>query len=338
MCSETPHRPRCLAPSPAPNPQTPVPKARTPSLGSKCEPWCPALIPVPPGTSPISAPLHAAEPSRSPSAAAPNPLPKLAPCPAHPKARGPAHASVPVSPRPRQHSSPAPLSARISTGATSSVSPPLLQPHVPPHPSAPGWGQRTGTGLSTGDRGCPAMGAQLGVPTSRERACPLRAQHVPRRGTAPSPAGAAPQAAGLRPKLLPQQTPCEATNPAAAAAATAAPPNLGQGCESRTPGVTQRRRGSAGEGPGRAAGSPGATPGTARGQGWGCPRGMEGTRARCSPARLQAGFGPTGHVERILQVFLVGSSGCWPQKPDCRPRVTAAGEGQESEGTTKPLL
>lgn len=216
--------------------------------------------------------------------------------------------------------------------------PPLLQPHVPPHPSAPGWGQRTGTGLSTGDRGCPAMGAQLGVPTSRERACPLRAQHVPRRGTAPSPAGAAPQAAGLRPKLLPQQTPCEATNPAAAAAATAAPPNLGQGCESRTPGVTQRRRGSAGERPGRAAGSLGATPGTARGQGWGCPRGMEGTRARCSPARLQAGFGPTGHVERILQVFLVGSSGCWPQKPDCRPRVTAAGEGQESEGTAKPLL
>lgn len=147
------------------------------------------------------------------------------------------------------------------------------------------------------------MGAQLGVPTSRERACPLRAQHVPRRGTAPSPAGAAPQAAGLRPKLLPQQTPCEATNPAAAAAATVAPPNLGQGCESRTPGVTQRRRGSAGEGPGRAAGSPGATPAQQEGKdgdvpvGWrahepgaaqhGCrldlaPRGTWSASSRCS--------------------------------------------------------
>lgn len=43
-------------------------------------------------------------------------------------------------------------------------------------------------------------------------------------------------------------------------------------------------------------------------------------------------------MEHILQVFLVGSSSSWPQKPDCRPRVTAAGEGQESKGTAKPLL
>lgn len=163
LCSETPHRPRCLAPSPAPNPQTPAPKARTPSLGSKCEPWCPALIPVPPGTSPISAPLHAAEPSRSPSAAAPNPLPKLAPCPAHPKARCPAHASVPVSPRPRQHSSPAPLSARISTGATSSVPPPAPATR-PPASISTGLGTTHGDGAQHGGQGLPSHGGAAGCP------------------------------------------------------------------------------------------------------------------------------------------------------------------------------
>lgn len=139
----------------------------------------PGPHPSAPGTSPISAPLHAAEPSRSPSAAAPNPLPKLAPCPAHPKPRCPAHASVPVSPRPRQHSCPAPLSARISTGATSNV-PSLLQPHVPPHPSAPGWGQRTGTGLSTGTGAVQLWGAQLGDPKSRSEPVPSERSTPPR--------------------------------------------------------------------------------------------------------------------------------------------------------------
>lgn len=181
-CAAPRAQPPVPGPDPSPKSANPGPKSTDPIAWFQTrEPCCLALIPVAPQYQP-----HI----RSPSAAAPLPLPGPAPHPARPNTRCPARASVPVSPRPRQHSCPAPLSARISTGATSNV-PSLLQPHVPLHPSAPGRGQRAGMGLSRG------TGAQQGdgaLQPTQPRGCPALGGHgwvSPRAGAILSPPSAA---------------------------------------------------------------------------------------------------------------------------------------------------
>lgn len=179
LCSETPRSsvrtaPRCLAPIPAPNPQTPAPKARTPLLGSKCEPWCLALIPVPP------VPALYQPPCTQQSQAGPHqPLPQI-PCPSwlrapHTPKRGAQH--MPASPCPQGHvSTPVLLPCQPASAQEPPPASPPCSSHTSPRihqhqagDNARGQGSARGRGLpSHGGHSwvAPKAGASLSPPSA----------------------------------------------------------------------------------------------------------------------------------------------------------------------------